>query len=212
MVPVLFFYQLGLVALIWLCVMLHWAWPSDPTTCPTTSEPTPLPPRRHPGPKPFEGLTTKPHCDAYASSSAPPPQTPSVPPPHIVPTRGRRRKLDTSRHFCPNPDCAYRGWVAWGHLRANGHPNGSPWRQPLCVACRGSFRDPWHDLSWQARFRRTHRARSIGNIKPLFIYTPASASPHPTVPRAGRLTRRSCLGLGDRQQTAASRSEPLWQR
>jgi hypothetical protein len=40
-------------------------------------------------------------------------------------------------HFCPNPDCAYRGWVGWGNLRANGHPNGGPWRQLLCVVCRG---------------------------------------------------------------------------
>jgi IS1 family transposase len=26
--------------------------------------------------------------------------------------------------------------VGWGNLRANGHPNGGPWRQLLCVACR----------------------------------------------------------------------------
>ena len=56
-----------------------------------------------------------------------------------MPTRGRRRQVDTSTHFCPNPDCAYRGWVGWGNLRANGHPNGGPWRQLLCVACRGYF-------------------------------------------------------------------------
>jgi hypothetical protein len=42
-------------------------------------------------------------------------------------------------HFCPNPDCAYRGWVGWGNRRANGHPNGGSWRQLLCVACRGYF-------------------------------------------------------------------------
>jgi IS1 family transposase len=29
--------------------------------------------------------------------------------------------------------------VGWGNLRANGHPNGGPWRQLLCVACRGYF-------------------------------------------------------------------------
>jgi len=54
-------------------------------------------------------------------------------------TRGRRRQVDTSRHFCPNPDGVYRGWVGWGNLRANGHPSGGPWRQLLCVVCRGSF-------------------------------------------------------------------------
>jgi len=54
-------------------------------------------------------------------------------------TRGRRREIDTSRHFCPNPACAYRGWVGWGNLRANGHPSGGPWRQLLCVVCRRYF-------------------------------------------------------------------------
>src|SRR5262249_4602035 len=48
-------------------------------------------------------------------------------------------EVDTSHHFCPNPDCAYRGWVGWGNLRANGHPSGSPWRQLLCVVCRRYF-------------------------------------------------------------------------
>jgi IS1 family transposase len=56
-----------------------------------------------------------------------------------VPTRGRRRQVDTSTHCCPNPACAYRGWVGWGNLRANGHPNGGPWRQLLCVVCRHYF-------------------------------------------------------------------------
>ncbi|HZI76673.1 MAG TPA: hypothetical protein VFD73_22135, partial [Gemmatimonadales bacterium] len=56
-----------------------------------------------------------------------------------MPTRGRRRQVDTSTHFCPNPDCTYRGWVGWGNLRANGHPSGGPWRQLLCVVCRHYF-------------------------------------------------------------------------
>src|SRR6266516_2114420 len=54
-------------------------------------------------------------------------------------TRGRRRAVDTSHHFCPNADCAYHGWVGWGNLRANGHPHGGPWRQLLCVVSRRSF-------------------------------------------------------------------------
>ena len=140
MVSHLFFYQLVLVALVWLCVMLQWAWPSDPAAvCPTTPEPPGPRPKRHREPTPFAGLTHKPPCDACEHSGAPHPQPPASPPPHIVPTRGRRRQVDTSTHFCPNPDCAYRGWVGWGNLRANGHPSGGPWRQLLCVVCRGYF-------------------------------------------------------------------------
>jgi transposase-like protein len=54
-------------------------------------------------------------------------------------TRGRRRRVDTAPHFCPNPDCAYQGRVGWGNLRANGHPQGGPRRQFLCLACRRYF-------------------------------------------------------------------------
>jgi IS1 family transposase len=139
MVSHLFFYQLVLVALVWLCLMLHWAWPSDPATCSPPPEPTPPVPKRPRKRRPFAGLTTKPHCDACAHASDLRPEAPCPPPPRIVSTRGRRRQVDTSTHFCPNPDCAYRGWVGWGNLRANGHPNGGPWRQLLCVACHRYF-------------------------------------------------------------------------
>jgi IS1 family transposase len=139
MVSDLFFYQLMLVALVWLCVMLHWAWPSDTATYPTALEPLPPLPKRTREPTPFVGLTHKPHCDACEHHGDLHPQPPSSPPPRIVMTRGRRRQVDTSTHFCPNPACAYRGWVGWGNLRANGHPSGGPWRQLLCVVCRCYF-------------------------------------------------------------------------
>src|SRR6267142_989265 len=142
MVSHLFFYQLTLIALVWLCVMLQWVWPSDPTAvCPTTPEPTPPVPKRHRERTPYAGLTTKPPCDACAHASDLRPAAPCPPPPRIVPTRGRRRQVDTSTHFCPNPDCAYRGWVGWGNLRANGHPNGGPWRQLYCTRCEGYFQE-----------------------------------------------------------------------
>src|SRR5437016_2044331 len=119
---------------------VQWAWPSDPAVVgPTTPEPPGPRPKRHREPTPFAGLTHKPPCDACEHSGAPHPQPPAPPPPHIVPTRGRRRQVDTSTHFCPNTDCAYQGWVGRGNLRANGHPNGSPWRQLLCIACRRYF-------------------------------------------------------------------------
>jgi IS1 family transposase len=139
MVSHLFFYQLVLIALVWLCLMLHWTWPSDPAPCPLTPEPTPPVPKRHRERKPFAGLTTKPHCDACAHANDLRPEAPCPPPPRLVATRGRRRQVDTSMHFCPNPDCAYRGWVGWGNLRANGHPSGGPWRQLLCSVCRRYF-------------------------------------------------------------------------
>jgi hypothetical protein len=42
MVSHLFFYQLTLIALVWLCVMLQWVWPSDSAACPTPlAPPTP---------------------------------------------------------------------------------------------------------------------------------------------------------------------------
>src|SRR5438034_5149403 len=140
MVSDLFFYQLMLIALLWLCVMLHWVWPSDPTLASPTILPATLsPPKRRREPKPFAGLTRQPHCDACEHASDSRPHAPSAPPPRIVMTRGRRRAVDTSRHFCPNPDCAYRGWVGWGNLSANGQPSGGPWRQWHCTACDGYF-------------------------------------------------------------------------
>ena len=43
MVSHLFFYQLVLVALVWLYLMLHWVWPSDSAAaCPTTLAPPPF--------------------------------------------------------------------------------------------------------------------------------------------------------------------------
>src|SRR3989454_8398298 len=122
MVSHLFFYQLVLVALVWLCVMLQWAWPSVPAACPTTLDPTPPRPKRHCAPTPFEGFITKPHCDACEHAPAPHPHAPAAPPPRLVPTRGRPRQVDTSWHFCPHPHCAYRGWVGLGNISANGLP------------------------------------------------------------------------------------------
>jgi hypothetical protein len=41
MVSPLFFYQLTLIALVWLCVMLQWVWPSDSAACPPPLAPPP---------------------------------------------------------------------------------------------------------------------------------------------------------------------------
>jgi IS1 family transposase len=140
MVSELFFYQLALIALLWLCCMLQWVWPSERVIPGAPLPPPPLLPRkRSREPKPFAGLTRKPPCAACEQAPEHVPQPPSGPPLRIVPTRGRPRQVDTSQHFCPNANCAYRGWVDWGNLCANGHPSGGPWRQCYCTACEGYF-------------------------------------------------------------------------
>lgn len=140
MVSELFFYQLALIALVWLCFMLHWVWPSERVIPSATLPPPPLLPRkRSREPKPFAGLTRKPPCAACEQAHEHVPQLPSCPPLRIVPTRGRPRQVDPSQHFCPNATCDYRGWVDWGNLCANGHPSGGPWRQFYCTACEGYF-------------------------------------------------------------------------
>ena len=142
MVSHLFFYRLVLWGLLWLCCMLHAAWPSRHAAG-VPRPPERLPPsRKRPRvPKPFPGHTRTPHCEACAQAAVPRPQAPCAPPPRIVSTRGRPRQVDTSSHFCPQPHCAYRGWVGLGNLSANGHPSGGPWRQCYGTACEGYFQE-----------------------------------------------------------------------
>ena len=70
MVSHLFFYQLVLLGLLWLCCMLHYAWPSG-HAADLQRLPQPLPPpRKLPrAPKPFPGLTHMPHCEACAQAA-----------------------------------------------------------------------------------------------------------------------------------------------
>jgi hypothetical protein len=90
MIPDPLCYKLLLVALVWLWVLLHVVWPSECTVDRLTPPQPVTPPRkRAKEPKPFAGLTHKPHCDACQQATAPRPQAPSAPPPLIVATRGR---------------------------------------------------------------------------------------------------------------------------
>jgi hypothetical protein len=142
MIPQQFFYQLVVLGLLWLFVMLHYAWPSRCMASPHKPAKPIMPLRkRSSDPKPFPGLTRKPPCAACEQAHAYAPQPPGCPPPRIVPTRGRPRQVDTSQHFCPYPDCAYQGRVGLGNLCANGHPNGGPWRQLHCTSCGGYFQE-----------------------------------------------------------------------
>src|SRR5437870_427889 len=137
-----FFSQLVLFALIWLFIMLHLTRPKHPVTAPDApADPESLKPKRHRSnePKPFEGLTQKPQCALCARDTAYPQSPPPLPPDPMAPTNRRSREVDTSMHFCPHRHCDYRGWLGCGNLRANGHPNGGPWRQFHCTSCQGYF-------------------------------------------------------------------------
>lgn len=140
MIPHLFFYQLAFLGLLWLFVMLHAAWPSRCAMAQGTPA-TPILPRRQRSkePKPFAGLTHKPSCALCEHETAYRQPRPPVRPDPMPPTSRRPRTVDTSMHFCPHAGCAYRGWLGWGNLRANGHPNGGPWRQFQCTSCSGYF-------------------------------------------------------------------------
>ena len=137
-----FFSQLVLLALLWLFVILHLFRPKRPV--PTPAEPalpallTPKRPRSN-EPKPFEGLTHKPHYALCEQDTASPKAPPPVPPDPMAPPHWRPRAVDTSRHFCPHSDCDSRGWLGLGNLRANGHPSGGAWRQFHCTSCQGYF-------------------------------------------------------------------------
>ena len=140
MIPHHVYYQLVILVLLWLCLMMSHLWPSPTSGAPKTPTPPIKPKRRRSHePKPFAGLTHKPHCalceqetDETALAS---PQRPDPMPP----TNRRPRMVATSRHFCPHTGCDYRGWLGLGNLRANGPPSGSPWRQCHCTACKGYF-------------------------------------------------------------------------
>ena len=139
MLQTLFFCEIVMVALVWLVLLLHHAWPNRCTQ--RQSSPTPLKSRRQHSrePKPFTGLTQKPHCVLCEPEAAHPRAPLPAPPAPMPPTHRRPRTVDTSRHFCPHPGCRYRGWLGLGNLRANGHPSGGPWRQFHCTACQGYF-------------------------------------------------------------------------
>ena len=139
MVSHLFFYQLALIALVWLWVMLLYVWPSDRIRRSTPAAPL-VPRRQHTTEsKPFAGLTTKPYCALCEKESAVLHGSPPVRPAPMPPTNRHPRTVDTSAHFCPHTGCDYRGWLGLGNLRANGHPSGGPWRQFQCRACEGYF-------------------------------------------------------------------------
>src|SRR5690242_12180277 len=122
------FYQLGLIALVWVFLMLYGLWPSEPAAArPMTPKPRLLRGKRSKKPQPFPGLTHHPCCAACEQAIEAPRLPPSPPPPPMTSTRGRRRPINTSQHFCPDPTWRSGGWLGLGHITANGHPSSGPW-------------------------------------------------------------------------------------
>jgi hypothetical protein len=149
MVSDLLFYELLLLALLWLVVLADWAWPrGQATTDSADHKPATRATRRANDPKPFAGVTNKPCCPACEPAVDSHPQPPSTLPPLIDSTRGCPRQVATRYHCCPHSSCDYYGWAGLGNLRANGHPSGGPWRQLHGAACDAYFLEthgtPWH--------------------------------------------------------------------
>jgi hypothetical protein len=128
--------DLLLIVLLWLGGILYKRWARNRSaTGPTPRKPA-TPPRKHcQDPQPYPGLTHKPHCALCEQAPAPGSAAPRVPPAPLPASLGRPRQVDTSKHFCPQPCCAYYGWKGRGNIRANGYPNGGRWRQLQCLGC-----------------------------------------------------------------------------
>jgi hypothetical protein len=81
MVSDLVFSQLALIALLWLLVLLPYAWPNR---CGPGGHRVPKPitttRKRARDPKPFAGFSQKPHCEACKQTAESRPQASGVPP------------------------------------------------------------------------------------------------------------------------------------
>jgi hypothetical protein len=142
MIPHYVYCQLAILGLLWICIMLHYDWPSRYTSShPRPAEPVPITCKRKRSnkPRPFEGLTQKPPCAACAYDAIHPTVLPPRRPDPMPPTHRRPHVIDTSMHFCPHAGCVYQGWLGLGNLRVHSHPSGGLWRQFSCRACKGYF-------------------------------------------------------------------------
>ena len=145
MVSHLFYYQLALFALVWLFVMLHvtWSKPGLPTP------PVPAKPKRKRSsePKPFAGLTHKPHCALCEQETGGNALQRLRDDPIPCPQRNRRpRTVDTSRHFCPHIACDYRGWLGLLTFRTLFRPSEAIFEEPPVERGAGAIYRLFHAL------------------------------------------------------------------
>jgi hypothetical protein len=132
MVHNLLFCGLLLLGILGLYMLLRWVWLRGHTAAKPIAQCSK-------DPQPFSGLTHKPSCALCEDGAQTSATAPLVAPLPIVSARGCPRTVTTQHQFCPSPHCDYYGWMGLGHLRANGHPSGGPWRQLHCGACGGYF-------------------------------------------------------------------------
>jgi hypothetical protein len=105
MIPHHVYYQLVILVLLWLCLMMSHLWPSPTSGAPKTPTPPIKPQRRRSHePKPFAGLTHKPHCALCEQETSETPPAPPQRPDPMPPTHRRPHTVDTSMHFCPHTD------------------------------------------------------------------------------------------------------------
>jgi hypothetical protein len=183
MVLHLLYYQLALLALVWLFVMLHVAESRRGAPIPPTATPIKPKSKRSNEPKPFNGLTQKPHCALCARDTTHPKAPPPVPPDPMAPTYRRPREVDTSRHFCPHNGCDYRGWLGRGNLRANGLPTICQaefvtFFAPSPRAAHNAFgwhHSPYDDAAWPSGYAGVGRQYCV---RPGHAAAPSPATPH----------------------------------
>jgi len=137
------FHELLLLTLLWQLVFSYWVYTRGQAPKHPRAQRTTRPPQ---APKPFAGLTKKPHCAACEQGPAHVDPPAVSPPPLRACKRGRPRAVDTHTQYCPNKTCAYYGWVGHGNIRANGHPGSGHWRQFHCVVCDTYFLETHHTL------------------------------------------------------------------
>ena len=114
-------------------------------------------------PEEFQGLTKKPVCEACQATASHQTERP-IPPPMIKSKRGRPRKVDTHKHYCPDQECQYYGWLGRGNMRANGHPNGGQTRQLQCKACQSYFAETMGTIFYGSRVPAETKLRAIAAL------------------------------------------------
>jgi hypothetical protein len=130
-----FFYQLRVLGLLWLCVMLHSAWPNACTGGDQKpSEPLPPPCKRSSDPKPFPGLTRTPLCAACEQAHEPIAQPPGCLAP---PSRADAGTAAPSGHRGACLPASALGLSGLGRARQYQCPGASQW-WPLAAAA-------WHE-------------------------------------------------------------------